>query len=395
MKLGLIPKLLIGIAVGILLGFYAPTGLIKAIATLGYILGQYIKFIIPLIVIAFVGAGIAGFGQQAGRILSTTIILAYVSTILAESLSFTVGSLAMPWLKIPMGALAKGTQIAPYLKIDAPPVMGVMSAIVLAIILGMGATWLRRQSVLDLLEDFREIIFRLLRVALIPVLPYFIATVFCELTAKGQLIPTATAFAKVLVIIIPLQWAWLLVLYAAAGIYNRRNPFPVLRTMLPAYFTACGTMSSAATLPVALDCARKVPWLRREVVDFCIPMCNIAHLPGSAMTITMSAMVVMMLTQNQTPSLDTFLPFILLLGLIEVAAPGVPGGSVTAALGILQSSLGFNDAGLALMIAIFMIQDSFGTATNVTGDAAITMIVDRALPAIAADRKGSASTLAP
>ena len=395
MKLGLIPKLLIGIAVGILLGFYAPTGLIKAIATLGYILGQYIKFIIPLIVIAFVGAGIAGFGQQAGRILSTTIILAYVSTILAESLSFTVGSLAMPWLKIPMGALAKGTQIAPYLKIDAPPVMGVMSAIVLAIILGMGATWLRRQSVLDLLEDFREIIFRLLRVALIPVLPYFIATVFCELTAKGQLIPTATAFAKVLVIIIPLQWAWLLVLYAAAGIYNRRNPFPVLCTMLPAYFTACGTMSSAATLPVALDCARKVPWLRREVVDFCIPMCNIAHLPGSAMTITMSAMVVMMLTQNQTPSLDTFLPFILLLGLIEVAAPGVPGGSVTAALGILQSSLGFNDAGLALMIAIFMIQDSFGTATNVTGDAAITMIVDRALPAIAADRKGSASTLAP
>jgi Na+/H+-dicarboxylate symporter len=392
MKLGLIPKLLIGIAVGILLGFYAPMGLIKTIATLGYILGQYIKFIIPLIVIAFVGAGIAGFGQQAGRILTTTIILAYVSTILAESLSFSVGWLAMPWLQIPMGALTKGIQIAPYLKIDAPPVMGVMSAIVLAIILGMGATWLQRKSFLDLLEDFREIIFRLLRVALIPVLPYFIATVFCELTAKGQLLPTATAFAKVLFIIIPLQWAWLLVLFCVAGIYNRRNPFPVLRTMLPAYFTACGTMSSAATLPVALDCARKVSWLRREVVDFCIPMCNIAHLPGSAMTITMSAMVVMMLTQNQTPSFSTFLPFIILLGLIEVAAPGVPGGSVTAALGILQSSLGFNDAGLALMIAIFMIQDSFGTATNVTGDAAITMIVDKALPVVATGRKSGGST---
>lgn len=395
MKLGLIPKLLIGIAAGILLGLYAPMGFTKAVATLGYILGQYIKFIIPLIVIAFVGAGIAGFGKQAGRILTLTIVLAYVSTILAESLSFTVGWLATPWLKIPMGALAKGIQISPYLKIDAPPVMGVMSAIVLAIILGMGATWLKRSFVLDLLEDFREIVFRLLRTALIPVLPYFIATVFCELTAKGQLIPTAQAFVKVLFIIIPLQWSWLLVLYGVAGIYNGRNPFPVLRTMLPAYFTACGTMSSAATLPVALDCARKVSWLRREVVDFCIPMCNIAHLPGSAMTITMSAMVVMMLTQNQVPSLAGFAWFIILLGLIEVAAPGVPGGSVTAALGILQSSLGFNDTALALMIAIFMIQDSFGTATNVTGDAAITMIVDRALPVVAVGEKatGAAVTL--
>jgi Na+/H+-dicarboxylate symporter len=380
MRLGLIPKLLIGIALGIVLGWYAPTGLIKAVATAGYILGQYIKFIIPLIVIAFVAPGIAGFGKQAGRILTTTIVLAYASTVLAELLSYSVGSLVIPWLNIPMGAMAKALPVAPYLKIDAPPVMGVMSAILLAVILGIGVTWLKRDTMQRLLEDFREIVFRLLRTALIPVLPYFIATVFCELTAKGQLLPTAKAFASVLLIIIPLQWSWLLVLYVAAALYTGRNTFPVLRTMLPAYFTACGTMSSAATLPVALDCARKVSWLRREVVDFCIPMCNITHLPGSAMTITMSAMVVMMLTQNQTPSLAVFLPFMILLGLIEVAAPGVPGGSVTAALGILQASLGFNDAGLALMIAIFMIQDSFGTATNVTGDAAITILVDRSLP---------------
>ncbi len=383
-KLGLIPKLLIGIAVGILLGLYGPMGLTKAIATVGYILGQYIKFIIPLIVIAFVGAGIASFGAQAGRILTVTLILAYVSTILAESLAYTVGWLAIPWIKIPMGALAKGITITPYLKVDAPPVMGVMSALLLAIILGMGATWLERKYALDLLDDFRVLIMRLLRTALIPVLPYFIATVFAELTAKGQLIPTARAFATVLLMIIPLQWTWLLVLYAVAGVYNKRNPFPVLGTMIPAYLTACGTMSSAATLPVALDCARKVPWLRREVVDFCIPLCNIAHLPGSAMTITLSAMTVMMLTQERLPTLSVFVPFIILLGLIEVAAPGVPGGSITAALGILQVSLGFNDAALALMIALFMIQDSFGTATNVTGDAAITMIVHKALPSVGA-----------
>jgi Na+/H+-dicarboxylate symporter len=380
MKLGLIPKLLIGIGAGILLGFYAPMALIKFIATIGYLLGQYIKFVIPLIVIAFVGAGIARFGKQAGRILTTTLVLAYVSTILAELLAFTVGAFAIPALKIPMGALTKGTTIAPYLKVDAPPLMGVMSALLLAIILGVGATWLERKSLLNFLDDFAQLIMRLLRGALIPVLPYFIATIFTEITAKGQLIPTAKAFGLVLLLIIPLQWVWLLVLYGVAGLYTGRNPFPVLRTMLPAYFTACGTMSSAATLPVEIDCARKVPSLRRQVVDFCIPLCNIAHLPGAAMAITMSAVTVMMLTQNQVPTFATFLPFIILLGFIEVAAPGVPGGSITAALGILQSALGFNDAGLALMIALFMIQDSFGTATNVTGDAAITMIVDKSLP---------------
>lgn len=380
MKLGLIPKLLVGIAAGILLGFFAPMPLVKAVATIGYCLGQYIKFIIPLIVIAFVGAGIASFGKQAGKILTLTLVLAYVSTILAELLTYSVGVLALPSLKIPMGALTKGTAITPYLKIDAPPVMGVMSALLLAIILGIGATWLERKSLLNFLTDFSLLIMRLLKGALIPVLPYFIATVFCELTAKGQLIPTAKAFGTVLAMIIPLQWTWLLVLFSVAGIYHKRNPFPVLRTMLPAYFTACGTMSSAATLPVALDCARKVSWLRREVVDFCIPLCNIAHLPGAAMAITLSSMTVMMLTQGQVPSLAVFLPFIILLGFIEVAAPGVPGGSITAALGILQTTLGFSDTGLALMIALFMIQDSFGTATNVTGDAAITMMVDQALP---------------
>jgi Na+/H+-dicarboxylate symporter len=187
------------------------------------------------------------------------------------------------------------------------------------------------------------------------------------------------AFFQVILLIIPLQWFWLLVLYTIAAIYTRRNSFPVLVRMLPAYFTAMGTMSSAATLPVALDCAHKVSFFRKEIVNFCIPLFNVAHLPGAAMAITMSAMTVLLLTKGQLPTIETFLPFILLLGLIEVAAVGVPGGSVAAALGILELVLGFDQTSLGLMVALFMIQDSFGTATNVTGDAALTMIMNKAI----------------
>src|SRR4030042_4467215 len=200
-----------------------------------------------------------------------------------------------------------------------------------------------------------------------------------EITAKGQLIPTAKAFFKILVLILPTQWLWLAVLYTIASIYTRKNGLFVFKTMLPAYFTAMGTMSSAATLPVALDCAQKVPFLKRESVNFGIPLFNIAHLSGAAIAITMSAITVTILTKGQTTSLETFLPFILLLGFIEVAAVGVPGGSVTAALGILETVLGLDQTGLGLMVALFMIQDSFGTAANVTGDGALTMILDKAV----------------
>ena len=254
-----------------------------------------------------------------------------------------------------------------------------MGALVFAIILGLGITRIKSPTINGFIQEFNGIISDLIRHALIPVFPYFVATVFMEITAKGQLIPTIKAFFMVLLLIIPTQWVWLAVLYTIAGIYTGKNAFSVFKTMIPAYFTAMGTMSSAATLPVALECARKVPFLKKESVNFCIPLFNIAHLPGAAAAITMSAMVVTILTKGQTPSLETFLPFIILLGFIEVAAVGVPGGSVTAALGILESTLGLDQSGLGLMVALFMIQDSFGTATNVVGDAALTMIVDKVI----------------
>jgi Na+/H+-dicarboxylate symporter len=375
----LILKIVVGIIVGILLGMFAPMPLIKALSSIGFVLGQYIRFVIPLLIIAFVAKGVAEFGRQAGKALMLGLILAYSSTICAELLGFSVASAFLPHLGIAPGSVASAVKITPYLRIEIPVAISIMGALVFAIILGLGITRIKSPTINGFIQEFNGIIADLIRNGLIPVFPYFVATVFLEITAKGQLIPTIKAFFMVLLLIIPTQWVWLAVLYTIAGIYTRKDAFFVFKSMIPAYFTAMGTMSSAATLPVALECARKVPFLKKESVSFCIPLFNIAHLPGAAAAITMSAMVVTILTKGVTPSLETFLPFIILLGFIEVAAVGVPGGSVTAALGILESALGLDQSGLGLMVALFMIQDSFGTATNVVGDAALTMIVDKVI----------------
>jgi Na+/H+-dicarboxylate symporter len=375
----LLVKIVIGIVVGILLGFYSPMPLIRILSSIGFVLGQYIKFIVPLLIVAFIAKGIVQFGREAGKALLLGLVLAYVSTICAELLGFSVGSFFLPWMGVAPGSVASAVKIVPYLKIEIPPVISIMGALVFAIIVGLGINRLKSQRIGEIVLEFNAIISDVIRKGLLPVFPYFVATVFMEITAKGQLIPTAKAFFKILVLIIPTQWVWLAVLYVIASIYTKKNGFVVFRTMLPAYFTAMGTMSSAATLPVALDCAQKVPFLKKESVDFGIPLFNIAHLSGAAIAITMSAITVTILTKGQTPSLETFLPFILLLGFIEVAAVGVPGGSVTAALGILETVLGLDQTGLGLMVALFMIQDSFGTAANVTGDGALTMIIDKAV----------------
>ena len=377
--MGLILKIVAGIIVGILVGLYAAMPLIKIFSSIGFVLGQYIRFVIPLLIIAFVAKGVAEFGKQAGKALLLGLILAYVSTICAELLGFSVASVFLPYLGIAPGSVASAVKITPYLRVEIPAAISIMGALVFAIILGLGITRIKSPTITGFIQEFNGIIADLIRHALIPVFPYFVATVFMEITAKGQLIPTIKAFFMVLLLIIPTQWVWLAVLYTIAGIYTGKTLSLSLKTMLPAYFTAMGTMSSAATLPVALECARKVPFLKKESVSFCIPLFNIAHLPGAATAITMSAMVVTILTKGQTPSLEMFLPFIILLGFIEVAAVGVPGGSVTAALGILESTLGLDQSGLGLMVALFMIQDSFGTATNVVGDGALTMIVDKVI----------------
>jgi len=377
--MGLILKIFAGIVAGILLGLFAPMPVIKTLSSVGFVLGQYIRFVIPLLIIAFVAKGVAEFGKQAGKALLLGLVLAYVSTICAELLGFSVASAFLPSMGIVPGSVVSAVKITPYLRIEIPAAISIMGALVFAIILGLGITRIQSPTISGFIQEFNGIIGDLIRHGLIPVFPYFVAAVFMDITAKGQLIPTIKAFFMVLLLIIPTQLVWLAVLYTLAAIYTRKNAFSVLKAMLPAYFTAMGTMSSAATLPVALECVHKVPFLRKESVNFCIPLFNVVHLSGAATAITMSAMVVTILTKGQTPSLETFLPFIILLGFIEVAAVGVPGGSVTAALGILESTLGLDQSGLGLMVALFMIQDSFGTAANVTGDGALTMIVDKAM----------------
>jgi len=377
--MGLILKIFAGIVAGILLGLFAPMTAIKILSSIGFVLGQYIRFVIPLLIIAFVAKGVAEFGKQAGKALMLGLVLAYVSTICAELLGFSVASAFLPSMGIVPGSVVSAVKITPYLRIEIPAAISIMGALVFAIILGLGITRIQSPTISGFIHEFNGIIGDLIRHGLIPVFPYFVAAVFMDITAKGQLIPTIKAFFMVLLLIIPTQLVWLAVLYTLAAIYTRKNAFTVLKEMLPAYFTAMGTMSSAATLPVALECAHRVPFLRKESVNFCIPLFNVVHLSGAATAITMSAMVVTILTKGQTPSLETFLPFIILLGFIEVAAVGVPGGSVTAALGILESTLGLDQSGLGLMVALFMIQDSFGTAANVTGDGALTMIVDKAM----------------
>jgi len=372
-------KIVLGIIVGVLLGYFAPLMVIRAISSIGFVLGQYIKFAIPLLILAFVSKGIADFGNKAGKGLILGLSLAYTSTILASLLGFTLISLLLPSLNIVSGSIASATKIDPLLKIEIAPIMPILSALVLAVVIGLGITWIGRKQLSAVVDEFHDIVLMFMKKGVIPLFPYFVATVFMDITAKGQLIPTAQAFAKVLLLIVPTQWLWLLILFLIAGWYSKNNPFPVIKAMLPAYFTAMGTMSSAATLPVALECANKVPFLRKDTVSFCIPLFNIIHLCGAAMAITMSAVTVSVLTKGTIPTLGGFLPFIILLGFIEVAAVGVPGGSVTAALGILETVLGLDATGLGLMVALFMIQDSFGTAANVTGDAALTMIVDKAL----------------
>lgn len=375
----LISRIAIGIIAGIALGSYAPMPVVRVVSSIGFVLGQYVKFIIPLLILAFVSKGISEFGKRAGRALLIGLALAYTSTVLAELLGFSVASILLPKLAVAQQTVATAAKIEPYLKIEIPPIMSIMSALVLAIAIGLGITRNKSPRIAETVVEFSAIVTDLIKHGMMPVFPYWVATVFMEITAKGQLLPTARAFFTVLLLIIPTQWLWLAILYGISGAFTGRNTWPVMKTMLPAYFTAMGTMSSAATLPVALECAHSIPSVKKESVNFCMPLFNIAHLPGAAMAITMSALTVSLLTKGQIPPIGQFLPFILLLGFIEVAAVGVPGGSVTAALGILETVLLFDRTGLGLMVALFMIQDSFGTAANVVGDAALTMIVDKAV----------------
>ncbi|MCM3623209.1 dicarboxylate/amino acid:cation symporter [Brevibacillus borstelensis] len=378
-RLGLLPKVIIAIILGILIGSISPEAVIKALATYSGLFGNFLGFAIPLIIIGFIAPGIGELGKGAGKLLGLTSAVAYGSTIIAGTIAYLVSSGLFPNI-LEVGGLTKTfanpeeALVQPYFSVDMPPIMGVMTALLLAFTLGLGASVIKGDSLQRVMVDLREIVEKMISSVIIPLLPYHILSVFANLTYGGQVSMILSVFAKVFVIIIAMHLLYLVIQYIVAGQFGRKNPFVLLKNMMPAYFTAIGTQSSAATIPVTLR-QTKENKVTDKIADFVIPLCATIHLSGSTITLVSCSMAVMMLNGMST-SFSVMFPFILMLGITMVAAPGVPGGAVMAALGLLESMLGFSTTLTSLMIALYIAQDSFGTACNVTGDGAIAVITD-------------------
>ncbi|MGE9516397.1 MAG: dicarboxylate/amino acid:cation symporter [Solitalea-like symbiont of Tyrophagus putrescentiae] len=379
-KIGLIQRLIIAIILGIIIGLLKFEILTRILVTFNGIFNNFLSFAIPLIILGFVASGITALGKNLGKILFVAVLLAYLSTIIAGLIAyFTNGSILPILLKSQHLSIASQVNpeeslLVPYFKIDMPPVMQVMTALLLSFIIGMGAVIARAKFLKGIIDDFQIIVDKLVAKVLVPLLPIHICGIIANMTHVGQIWHLLQVFIKVFIVIILLHILYLLIQYTIVGIVTKRNPLRLLKTMLPAYVTALGTQSSAATIPVTLSRA-KVNGISEGIRNFAIPLFANIHLAGSAITITSCAIAIAYLTGMQL-NISVFLPFIMMLGITMVAAPGVPGGAIMSALGLLQTMLGFNDTAISLMIALYITQDSFGTACNVTGDAAIAMLVD-------------------
>lgn len=370
-----IVKLVLSVVIGSLVGLFIPVAGMRTVLVLKQLSGQIIFFMVPLIVIGFVAPAIAALKRNVSHLLTFAFGLAYLSTVGAALFAALAGYWIIPELNIP--PVSENTCALPeqLFTLEIPPVLNVMSALLLAVFVGLGTFWIKSKEIEQLLIQFREIILKLVKKILIPILPLFVAANFCTLAYEGN-ITQLKVFLPVILIVIICHYIWLFLLYMTAAIYSGKNSWQVLRHYAPAYFTALGTMSSAATLGVALECARKSPLLNKEITDFCIPLFANIHLCGSVLTEIFFICTVSQLLYGILPPLPAIGIFIILLGIFAVGAPGVPGGTVLASLGIVVSVLGFDEAGTALLIAIFALQDSFGTACNVTCDGALTLIVD-------------------
>lgn len=368
-------RLLLGIVVGIALGLVLPEQAMVVVVTLKYILGQVITFCVPLIIIGFIAPSITKLGSSATRMLGVAIVLAYVSSILAAFLSMGAGYGIIPHLNIVTDPEGLRELPAVAFQLDIPQIMSVMSALVFSILIGLAAVWTKARTITAVLQEFQNIVLDIVKKVIIPILPFFIAATFCGLAWEGSITRQMPIFIVVILIVMVGHYIWMAVLYGAAGAYSGKSPIEVVRHYGPAYLTAVGTMSSAATLAVALECARKSKVLRKDMVDFGIPLFANIHLCGSVLTEVFFVMTVSKVLYGQLPSLSSMILFCLLLGVFAIGAPGVPGGTVMASLGLIEGVLLFGEDGLALMLAIFALQDSFGTACNVTGDGALTLML--------------------
>lgn len=369
-------RLLLGVVAGIIIGQFANVPVMNVVVTVKYILGQLITFCVPLIVIGFIAPSITKLGNHASRILGVAVVCAYTSSILAAFMSMIAGYGLIPHLSI--ASDVEGLKELPEVvfQLDIPQIMPVMSALVFSVLIGLAATWTKASVTTRILEEFQKIVLEVVKRIVIPLLPIFIAFTFCSLSYEGTITKQLPVFIKVVLIVMVGHFIWMAVLYAVGGAYSGKNPLNVIRNYGPAYITAVGTMSSAATLAVALNCAKKSePTLRDDMVDFGIPLFANIHLCGSVLTEVFFVMTVSKILYGSIPSVGTMILFCLLLGVFAIGAPGVPGGTVMASLGLIVGVLGFDETGTALMLTIFALQDSFGTACNVTGDGALTMIL--------------------
>ena len=371
-----IVQLLIAVILGIVAGFYVEGTALSAIVSLKHVSGQVIFFLVPLIILGFIAPSIAHLRSNASKMLLFAFGIADLSSIGASFFGAAVGYQVIPHLDIASDANALKALPENMLKIDIPPVMNVMTALVLAAFIGLATAWVKSDEFVRLLDTFQKMVLELVKKILLPVLPVFIFSNFCILSYQGAVTKQLPIFVSILLVVIVCHYIWLALLYGVAALYSRKNSWKVLKYYGPAYLTALGTMSSAATLGVALNCAHKSPILRKEISDVTVPLFANIHLCGSILTETVFVMTVSQLLYGTMPSFFTLALFILLLGLFAIGAPGVPGGTVLASLGLIISVLQFDEAGTALLLTIFALQDSFGTACNVAGDGALTLITD-------------------
>lgn len=368
-------KLLIGIIIGIIFGQIFPENVMSVVVPLKNILGQIINFVVPLIVIGFIAPSITKLGNNASRMLGVALVVAYTSSVLAALLSMGAGYAIIP--NLPVVSEIEGLKELPedVFGLTIPQIMNVMSALAFSILIGLAAIWTKAKTIITILDEFQNIVLAIVSKIIIPILPVFIAFTFTCLSYDGTITKQLPVFVSAVVIVMIGHYIWLTVLYVVAGVYSGKNPIEVVKHYGPAYITAVGTMSSAATLAVALRCARKSKVLREDMVDFGVPLFANIHLCGSVLTEVFFCMIVSKVLYGTLPDIQTLVLFCVLLAIFAIGAPGVPGGTVMASLGLITGVLGFGDDGTALMLAIFALQDSFGTACNVTGDGALTLFL--------------------
>ena len=378
LKIGLLGKILIAIALGVCFGLFFPSWAVRIFLTFNGVFSQFLGFAIPLIIVGLVTTAIGDIGKGAGKMLLVTVLIAYGSTVFAGLVSYLTGASLFPSMIVSgasMTEITSAEELLPFFTVTIPPLMNVMTALVLAFTLGLGIAALESAHLKNVAKDFEQIVVKTIKVAIIPLLPLYIFGIFLNMTYVGQVFSVLTVFIKIIGIIFIIHIGILILQFAIAGGFARKNPFKLLWTMMPAYFTALGTQSSAATIPVTLEQTCK-NGVSEDIAGFTVPLCATIHMSGSTLKIVACALALMIM-QDMPYDFGMFMGFICMLGITMVAAPGVPGGAIMASLGLLQSMLGFDQEAQALMIALYIAMDSFGTACNVTGDGAIAIIVDK------------------